>query len=99
MLSQLALNGPGLSWSRLIRHRLSWHRLFYPRLIEPRLIEPGLIELRPIEPRLTWSRFSGPRFQKSLTSILHSFGALFLIPLLSTESKIKSIWRIGQIYY
>ena len=28
------------------------------------LIEPGLIELRLIEPRLTWSRLSGPRFQK-----------------------------------
>ena len=28
------------------------------------MIEPGLIELRVIQPTLTWSRFSGPRFQK-----------------------------------
>ena len=94
MFGQLVLSGPGLSCSRLIRNRMSW-----PRLFKPSLIEPGLIELRLIEPRLTWSRFSGCRFKKSLTSILHSFGALFLIPPLSTESKVKSIWRIGQIYY
>ena len=63
------LSGPGLSWSRLIGHRLSW-----PRLFKPGLIEPGLIELRLIVPRLTWSRFSGPRFQK--ISDIH-FGPCF----------------------
>ena len=70
MLSQLALSGPGLSWSRLIGHRLSWPRMFLPRLIEP-----GLIELRLIEPRLTCLFKVGIGFKKSLTSIIHSFGA------------------------
>ena len=94
MFGQLVLSGPGLSWSRLIRNRMSW-----PRLFKPSLIEPGLIELRLIEPRLTWSRFSGCRFKKSLTSILHSFGALFPFQYHSFPQKAKSIWRIGQIYY
>ena len=66
-MSQLALSGPRLSWSRLIGHRLSWLTLFYPGLIEP-----GLIELRLIEPRLTWSRFSVPGFQK-ISYIINSF--------------------------
>ena len=66
-MSQLALTGPRLSWSRLIGHRLSW-----PRLFKPGLIEPGLIELRLIEPRLTWSRLSGPMFKK-ISNINTSF--------------------------
>ena len=37
-------------------------------------------------------------FKKFLTLIFQSFGVLFPMALLSTESKVESIWRLGQIY-